>query len=555
VKRLFPEAKLAIGPPIEEGFYYDFDIESPFTEEEIARIEEEMAKIIKEDIPFVREEISKEEAENIFRSLGEEYKLELLSDIEEKNVSVYRNGDFVDLCRGPHLPSTGWVKFLKLTSVAGAYWRGDERNKMLQRIYGISFPKKKELKEYLHRLEEAKKRDHRILGAKLNLFMMDDSIGPGLVIWKPEGAVVREIIEDYWKSIHRKRGYQYIYTPHIARLSLWETSGHTEFYSDNMFQPIDVEGQKYQLKPMNCPFHMAYFRSEKRSYRDLPMRLAELGTVYRYERSGVLHGLLRVRGFTQDDAHIFCTEDNLKDEIIGVLDLTFEIFAAFGFKQFDIFLSTRPEKFAGTEQMWKKATSSLTEALKERNIPFKVDPGEGVFYGPKIDIKVRDTIGRVWQCTTVQVDFNLPEKFGLEYSTKDGTLRRPIVIHRAILGSLERFFGILIEQYAGEFPLWLAPIQVAILPVSQQFLDYASSVAKKLEENNIRPYLDKRDEKLGRKIRDAELKKRPYIVIVGEREEKDGTVSVRKHKQGELGTMTQDEFILLLKEKISNKEG
>lgn len=527
VKHLFPDVKVTIGPATEDGFYYDFYAPEGFTPEDLKKIEKEMERIIREGYEFKRKVVGKDEAIEFFRKLGEDYKIEIIKEIPDDKVSLYEQGDFVDLCRGPHLPSTKYIKHFKLLSVAGAYWRGDAQREMLQRIYGTAFPEKKQLDDYLHLLEEAKKRDHRKLGKELDLFSIDDTIGSGLILWHPKGAMMRKIIEDFWREEHIKHNYHIIFTPHIAKLELWETSGHTQFYKENMYSPIDIDGVKFQLKPMNCPFHITIYKSQIRSYRDLPIRFAELGTVYRYEKTGVLHGLLRVRGFTQDDAHIFTTTEQLEDEILKVIEFTIYILRIFGFKEYQVFLSTRPEKFVGTLENWERATSALKSALEKLNITYSVDPGEGVFYGPKIDIKIKDVLGRPWQCSTIQVDFNLPEKFDVTYVDKDNQKHRAVMIHRALMGSLERFLGVLIEHYAGEFPVWLAPVQVAVLPVSDKSLDYAVKISSKLHEAGIRVENFFDNEKLGYKIRNAELKKIPYIIVLGEKEKENGTISVR----------------------------
>lgn len=527
VKSLYGNVKLAIGPAIEEGFYYDFDTERPFTPEDLEKIEERMREIIKGDFPFAGERLSKNEALELFKKMGEIYKEEIITELNDNTVSIYRQSDFVDLCRGPHVPSTGYVKAFKLTGTAGAYWRGDEKNKMLQRIYGTSFPSKEALKEHLDRIEEAKRRDHRKLGKELDLFTTNEDIGAGLVLWHPNGATVRRLIEDFWKGEHVKSDYNIVYTPHIAQVGLWKTSGHWDFYRENLFSPMDVEGQEYIVKPMNCPFHIQIYKSHLRSYRDLPIRYAELGTVYRYERSGVLHGLLRVRGFTQDDAHIFMTPDQLEDEIKGVLKFTLYILKSFGFNEFDIYLSTRPEKYVGDLANWAKAEAALKGALESQGIKYSIDPGEGVFYGPKIDIKIKDVIGRSWQCSTIQVDFNLPERFDVTYRDENGQESRPIMIHRALMGSLERFFGCLVEHYAGAFPVWIAPVQAIILTVTDRNNGYGEAVLKKLREAGIRAELDKRNEKLGFKIREAQLKKIPYQLVIGDSEERDNLVAPR----------------------------
>ncbi|MEJ2054797.1 MAG: threonine--tRNA ligase, partial [Calditrichaceae bacterium] len=468
-------------------------------------------------------------------------------------ISTYSQGEFTDLCRGPHVPSTGYLgKNFKLLSVAGAYWHGDENNKMLQRIYATNYPDKKLLKQHLKRIEEARKRDHRKLGRELDLFSIQDEIGSGLILWHPKGALIRHIIEDYWKREHLKNGYQLVSSPHVAKLHLWETSGHTGFYQENMFNPMTVDEVDYQLKPMNCPFHMMIYKSKIRSYRDLPVRFAELGTVYRYERSGVLHGLMRVRGFTQDDAHIYCHPDQLTDEIINVLDLNTHILSRFGFNEYDVYLSTRPEKFVGTKEGWDHATESLRIALEKKDVKYKIDPGEGVFYGPKIDIKIKDVLGRSWQCSTIQVDFNLPERFDLNFVDADGERHRPIIIHRALMGSLERFFGILIEHYGGAFPLWLAPVQAIILPITDSHTEYAEKIKNEMLAKDIRVELDARNEKVGFKIREAELQKIPYMIIIGDNEINANKISVREKGKGDLGQMIMMEFLEKLTENLKN---
>ncbi len=544
IKRLFPEAKLGIGPPIEDGFYYDIELDRPITPEDFEKIEKEMAKIVDEDYPIIRKVLPRDKALEFFKQIHEDLKIELINDLpEDEVITAYSQGEFTDLCRGPHLLSTGKIgKHFKLLSVAGAYWRGDEKNKMLQRVYATSYPKKKMLEEHLHRIEEAKKRDHRKLGKQLDLFSIQETIGNGLILWHPKGARVRRIMEQFWIDEHYKHGYELVYTPHVAKLQLWETSGHTGFYRENMFPPMVMDDVEYQLKPMNCPFHITIYKAHLRSYRDLPIRLAEFGTVYRYERSGVLHGLMRVRGFTQDDAHIFCTPEQLTDEIVKVLDLVIYILQTFGFNKYDVYLSTRPEKYVGTLENWDAATRALQNALEVKGLAYEIDPGEGVFYGPKIDIKIRDVLGRSWQCSTVQVDFNLPERFDMEYIGEDGKPHRPIMVHRALFGSLERFFGILIEHYAGAFPLWLAPVQVVVLPIADRHHNYANRIYQELRNANVRVEVDTRNEKVGFKIREAEVNKIPYMVIVGDKEVENQTLSVRHKGEGDLGSMTLDEF-------------
>ncbi len=553
VKELFPEAKLAIGPATEQGFYYDFDYERSFTPEDLKAIEKRMKKIIKKRLPIVREDIPKEEAIKLFQSLGETYKLELLEEITDETVSIYRQGDFVDLCRGPHVPHTGWIKAFKLLSVAGAYWRGDEKNPMLWRIYGTAFFAKEDLAVYLERLEEAKRRDHRRLGKELELFSIEEEVGPGLILWHPKGALVRKIIEDFWKEEHLKAGYELVITPHIARRHLWKISGHLDFYAENMFAPMQIDEIEYQLKPMNCPFHILIYKNRRRSYRELPIRWCELGTVYRYERSGVLHGLMRVRGFTQDDAHIFCREDQLEEEIFRCLDLTVYFLSVFGFKEYQIFLSTRPEKYVGSEEIWEKAEEALRRALEAKGLPYEIDPGEGVFYGPKIDIKIKDVLDRFWQCSTIQVDFNLPERFEMTYIGEDNRPHRPIMIHRALLGSLERFFGVLIEHYAGAFPVWLAPVQVIILTVTDRHIPFGERVFECLQKEELRVEKDFRSEKLGYKIREAQLKKIPYMIILGDNEVDKEVITVRTRKGENLPMMEIDQFIAKIREEIASK--
>ncbi|HKZ72193.1 MAG TPA: threonine--tRNA ligase [Nitrospirota bacterium] len=550
VKELYPEVRITIGPAIADGFYYDFDYSRPFTPEDLAKIEEKMRALAKEDIPIVRMEKSKGDAITFFDKMGENYKVEIIRELPEESVSLYQQGNFTDLCRGPHLPSTAGVRSFKLLSTAGAYWRGDEKNKMLQRIYGTAFPTQAELDIYLNKLEEIKKRDHRKLGRELDLFSIQDEIGAGLILWHPKGALIRKTIEDFWREEHLRHDYDLLYTPHVAKLDLWKTSGHTEFYQANMYAPIEVEGQDFQLKPMNCPFHIMIYKTKIRSYRDLPIRWAELGTVYRYERSGVLHGLLRVRGFTQDDAHIFCRPDQLEKEITSILDFTVDILKTFGFERYDIYLSTRPEKFVGSTENWEKATTALSKALEMKGLAYQIDPGEGVFYGPKIDIKIKDVLDRAWQCTTIQVDFNLPERFSLSYVGEDGVPHQPIMIHRALMGSLERFFGILVEHYAGAFPLWLSPVQVRVLPITEKQNGYAEEVKSLLRQEGIRADLDSRSEKIGYKIREAQMEKVPYMFVVGGREAESRAVSVRMRKDGDIGTMPMADAVDRVKREV-----
>lgn len=543
VKELYPTAKLAIGPAIEDGFYYDFDFDRPFTPEDLEAIEKRMAEIVKRNLPIIRKELSREEAINLFTGKGEDYKLELINALSgDEPITVYEQGDFADLCRGPHLRYTGKAKAFKLLSIAGAYWRGDEKNKMLQRVYGTAFPTKDELKAHLDKLEEAKKRDHRKLGKELDLFSINDEAGGGLVLWHPKGARIRKAIEDFWRDEHYKAGYELVFSPHIARLDLWKQSGHWDFYRENMYSPMDVEGFEYELKPMNCPFHIMIYNSSMKSYRDLPIRLAELGTVYRFERSGVLHGLMRVRGFTQDDAHIFCTREQLGSEIDRVIDFVLYILRTFGFSEFEAYLSTRPEKFVGAPVVWDEATEALREGLERHNLSYKVDEGGGAFYGPKIDLKIKDSIGRSWQCSTIQVDFNLPEKFDVNYIGEDSKRHRSIMIHRALMGSLERFFGVLIEHYAGAFPTWLAPVQALVMTITDKHISYADGVLEKLRKAGIRAEIDKRNEKIGYKIREAQMQKAPYMLVIGDKEMENKGVAVRKRNGEDLGFMDIDGF-------------
>ena len=537
VKDVFPSANLTIGPAIDDGFYYDFSFERPFTPEDLEKIEARAHEIIRENYPVHRLEMSKADAVTLFQEKGEAFKVEIIQQIEDETVSLYRQGNFIDLCRGPHVSATGQVKAFKLLHAAGAYWRGDERNPMLQRIYGTSFPTQRELDSHLHKLEEMKRRDHRKLGKELDLFSIQDETGPGLILWHPKGSVIRLLIENFWRDQHVKHGYHLLYSPHVARLDLWKTSGHVDYYQENMFAPMTVEASEYQLKPMNCPFHLMVYKSHLRSYRELPLRYGELGTVYRYERSGVLHGLMRVRGFTQDDAHIFCRPDQIESEVRSVLNFTTFMLRRFGFTECDFYLSTRPEQAVGTVEKWDQATQALEAALKGSGFPYTIDPGEGVFYGPKIDLKIRDALGRAWQCSTVQIDFNNPERFGLSYVGDDGAAHRPIMIHRALLGSIERFFGILVEHYAGVFPTWLAPVQAKVLPITDNQADYASRVCEQLTDVGLRVELDLRNEKIGFKIREAEKAKIPYMLVVGDRERDTQTVSVRKRSGTNVGTM------------------
>ena len=549
VKECFPSAQLTIGPAIEEGFFYDFAFERPFTPEDLEKIEARALEIIKRNLSVSRREFSKEEAIEFFKNRGEFYKVELIQGFPDgEPVSAYTQGDFVDLCRGPHLPATGYVKAFKILNSAGAYWRGDERNPMLQRLYGTSFPSKEALQAHLDNLEEIKRRDHRKLGKDLDLFSIQDETGPGLILWHPKGAQIRLLIENFWRTQHLANQYELVYSPHVARLDLWKTSGHVDFYKENMFASMPVESSEYQLKPMNCPFHIMVYKSHLRSYRDLPIRYGELGTVYRYERSGVLHGLMRVRGFTQDDAHLFCRPDQLGEEVQKVLKFITSMLGTFGFTEFKMFLSTRPEKAVGTIDQWDQATLALENALKNGGYSYQEDPGEGVFYGPKIDVKIQDALGRSWQCSTVQIDFNNPERFGLTYVGDDGKTHQPIMIHRALLGSIERFFGILLEHFGGAFPAWLAPVQVTVLPISEKHQGYAQEVEKNLRLKGCRVVLDLRNEKIGLKIREAEKAKIPFMIIVGDREAEAKMVAVRQRNGKNLGTMPIIDLVTLIRE-------
>ncbi len=547
VLKLFPGAKMGIGPPTQDGFYYDFDVSRPFTPEDLESIESLMRDTIAASQTFLREEISRDEALRMFSD--QPYKLEIVADLPADTIlSIYRHGDFIDLCQGPHVDGTGDIPAVKLLNIAGAYWRGDERRPMLQRIYGTAWESQEALDDYLTRLAEAERRDHRTLGRQLGLFSIHEEIGPGLIVWHPKGGVVRSLVEEYWREIHYRRGYNIVYSPHIGRAQLWQTSGHLSHYRDSMYAPLEVDEQEYFLKPMNCPFHIMVYRSALRSYRELPLRIAELGTVYRYERSGVLHGLMRVRGFTQDDAHIFCLPEQVEAEVGGVLDLTFELLDAFGFTDFSISLSTRPESYAGELEMWEHATESLRRALEQRHLTCDIDAGGGAFYGPKIDIKIKDALGRDWQCTTVQFDFNLPERFDLTFMDSEGGRSRPYMVHRAILGSLERFLGVLIEHYAGAFPLWLAPTQALIIPIADRHQDYADAVRARLESEGYRAEVDSRNERMNLKIRNAQLLKIPYMLVVGDREQEVEAVAVRTREGGNLGAMSLVDLLARLKQ-------
>lgn len=547
VKEIFPDTKLAIGPSIDDGFYYDFEISRTLTPEDLVTIEKKMNEIIKRNVRFERSELTKKDAKSLMQEKNEKYKIEMMDDIEDDKVSFYKNGEFIDMCRGPHIDSTGQVKAFKLLKIAGAYWRGDEKNAMLQRIYGTCFESQKDLDDYLKRIEEAAKRDHRKLGKELDLFnIYQEEAGAGLVYYHPKGAILRGVIEDFLKKEHRKRGYDSVVIPHIAKIDLWDTSGHTGHYRENMYF-MKIDEQDYVLKPMNCPGHILIYKRKTNSYRDLPIKFFELGTVYRYERSGVLHGMLRVRGFTQDDAHIFCRPDQLQDEIKKVIDFAFEMLNKFGFKEFEVYLSTRPEGSVGTDDNWKNATEALEKAMKEKGIKYDVDPGAGVFYGPKIDVKIKDAIGRAWQGPTIQVDFNLPERFDLNYIGDDGAHHRPVMIHRVVLGSMERFIGVLTEHYAGAFPFWLAPVQVIILPIADRHIPYAKEVFKTLDDQNLRVDLDERNEKVGFKIREAQMQKIPFMLVIGDKEVEAKTVAVRSREKGDLGVQKAEDFLSMIK--------
>ena len=562
----FPEGKVAIGPAIADGFYYDFDLPRALTPEDLEEIEHRMKKIIKGNHPFIKEVISAEEAKKIFAD--QPYKIELIEGLEKggmdedgnptdekPEISIYKQDKFVDLCRGPHVSNTSEINpnAIKLLNVSGAYWRGDEKRPMLQRIYGTAWETEAELKDYLWKQEEAKKRDHRKLGKELDLFSVSDEVGQGLILWHPKGAKVRKLIENYWSEEHEKWGYDFVYTPHIGKSQLWETSGHLGFYSENMYSPIDIEGTKYYIKPMNCPFHLYIYKSNLRSYRDLPIRYAEMGTVYRYERSGVLHGLTRVRGFTQDDAHHICRPDQMPAEIDFVVEFSLHILRAFGFEEFQAYLSTKPEKSVGEPERWKAAESALEDSLKRHNLPYEIDPGGGAFYGPKIDFKVKDAIGREWQLTTIQFDFNEPERFDLTYIAEDGQPTRPYMIHRALLGSMERFFGVLIEHYGGAFPAWLAPVQAEIIPIADRHIDYANELAAQLRQNRFRVHVDTRTDRMNAKIRDAQKEKIPYMLIVGDKEMENQQVSLRKRSGEDLGAMPVADFISLATDEVEKK--
>ncbi len=554
VQELYPGTKVTIGPVIEDGFFYDFDVARPFTPEDLAKIEAKMAEIIKRNLPLEKQVMSRQEAIELFRQKQEKYKVEIIEGIADAEpISCYRHGEWLDLCKGPHVTRTGEIKAFKILHAAGAYWRGDEKRERLQRIYGTAFESQKELDAHLNKLREAEARDHRRLGQALDLFSTMEEDGAGLILWHPKGGRIRKVIEDFWRDAHVKGGYEIVFTPHVARRDLWKTSGHLDFYQDYMYAPMDLEGVQYQLKPMNCPFHIKIFKTSLRSYRDLPLRWAELGTVYRYERSGVLHGLLRVRGFTQDDAHLFCQPSQLESEIMQVLDFNLNMLRTFGFTEFEIYLSTRPDKSVGSDENWELATGALKGALEKKGIRYEVDPGEGVFYGPKIDMKIKDVLGRSWQCSTIQIDFNLPERFDLEYVADDGSRQRPIMIHRALLGSLERFFGVLIEHYAGAFPTWLAPVQAIVMSITDAQEPFAREVHAALKQAGIRVDLNVRSDKLGSKIRESEMQKIPYMIVIGKKEVEQQTISVRSRRKGDLGALAVADFLPQMLKEIDEK--
>ncbi|MBN1451483.1 MAG: threonine--tRNA ligase [Anaerolineales bacterium] len=562
----FPEAKYTIGPPIENGFYYDFELPEPISQDDLPQLEKRMRQIIAGQYDFVKEVLPAEKTREIFKD--QPYKLELIDGLEKggfdeygepldekPEISIYKSDSFVDLCRGPHVDNTKQINpaAVKLMSITGAYWRGDENNKMLTRIYGTAWETTQELEEYLHMLEEAKKRDHRNLGRELDLFSISEDVGPGLILWHPNGGIVRKKIEDFWGEEHERGGYDFVYTPHIGKSALWQTSGHLDFYKENMYSAIEIEDQNYYLKPMNCPFHMQIFRSRIRSYRDLPLRFAERGTVYRYERSGVLHGLLRVRGFTQDDAHHFCRPDQMDDELSFVLDFCMNILRAFGLTEFSAYLSTKPEKSVGSEEQWEFAEKSLEKVLIKANLPFKIDEGGGAFYGPKIDLVIKDALGREWQISTIQFDFNMPERFDLSYVGEDGKNYQPYMLHRALLGSMERFFGLIVEHFSGAFPVWLAPQQIVVLPIADRHVGYGEKVTQVLKSQNLRVDLDASSERISKKIRNAQQRKTPYMLVIGDREVESNTVSVRLRSEEDLGTMELPVFIQRVQKAIDEK--
>ena len=559
VLELFPETKLGHGPATESGFFYDFYRPTPFTPEDLEKIEKKMQELVEKDIPYARDFLPRQEGLERFKSEGDFMKCHFIEQFTapDEKISLYRTGKFVDFCRGPHIPSTGKVKAFKLLNIAGAYWLGDEKNPQLQRIYGTSFYSKKELDDYLHKLEEAKRRDHRLLGKQLDLFSIQELAGPGLIFWHPKGGIMRKTMEDWLRDEYLKRGYSLVFTPHVARVDLWKVSGHEGYYAQNMFTPMKLDDADYRIKPMNCPFHILIYKDQLRSYRDLPVRLGELGTVYRYERSGVMHGLMRVRGFTQDDAHIFCTPQQIEDEIVGCIDFAFAVLQTFGFNEYQVELSTWDPKdrknFVGSDEQWELATGSLEKVLKARGIPYKVIPGEAAFYGPKIDVKLVDAIGRLWQLSTIQFDFNLPQRFELEYVGEDGQRHQPLMVHRALWGSVERFFGVLIEHYAGAFPLWLSPVQAVVVPISEKHHEYAEKVGAQLREAGARVHVDARNEKMNAKIREHALQKAPYIVVVGDKEAQAGSVNVRTRGKEKTDDMPVVDFVARVCKLIAEK--
>jgi len=559
VLELFPETKLGHGPATESGFFYDFYRPTPFTPEDLEKIEKKMMELVERDLPYAREFLPRQEGLERFKSEGDFMKCHFIEHLTapDEKISIYRTGKFQDFCRGPHIPSTGKIKAFKLLSIAGAYWLGDEKNPQLQRIYGTSFYSKKELEEFLRRQEEAKKRDHRVLGKQLDLFSIQDLAGPGLIFWHPKGGIMRKQMEDWMRDEYLKRGYSLVYTPHVFRVNLWKTSGHEGYYAQNMFTPMELDDAEYRVKPMNCPGHILIYQDSLKSYRDLPVRYGELGTVYRYERSGVMHGLLRVRGFTQDDAHIFCTPEQIEDEIVGCMDFALAVLSTFGFSEYQVELSTWDPKdrktFMGSDDQWNSANRSLENALRRRNIPFKLIPGEAAFYGPKIDVKLVDAIGRLWQLCTVQFDFNLPERFALEYVAEDGSRKRPVMVHRALYGSMERFFGVLIEHYAGAFPVWLSPVQVVLVPITERHVEYANKVAGELKSVGVRVEVDARNEKMNAKIREHALQKVPFILIVGDKEAQAGTVNIRTRGKEKTEDMPAADFVVRINALIAAK--
>jgi threonyl-tRNA synthetase len=553
VLKIFPDAKLAIGPAIEDGFYYDFDLPRPLTPEDLEQIERHMAEDKAANYKFEYAVLSRAQALEMFKD--QPYKVELIEGLpEDATISIYRDGPFVDLCRGPHVAGTGEIGAFKLVNIAGAYWRGDEKRPMLQRIYGTAWRNDDDLAAYVHRIEEAARRDHRKLGKELDLFSIHEEAGAGLIYWHPKGGLMRVLAENYWRDAHRKGGYDIVFSPHVGRAWLWETSGHLGFYRENMYPPMEMDNQEFFVKPMNCPFHIMMYKTKRRSYRELPLRWAELGTVYRYERSGVLHGLLRVRGFTQDDAHLFCRADQMHDEVLRVVDFSLDMLRTFGFHEYEIYLSTRPEKAVGDPEQWEAAEDALRAALQERGLPFEIDAGGGAFYGPKIDMKIKDSLGRAWQCTTIQFDFNMPARFEMTYVGEDGKDHRPYMIHRALLGSMERFFGCLIEHYAGAFPLWLSPVQAVIIPISDvKHMAYAEQVVAQFQAAGLRAEIDASKERMGAKIRQAQLQKVPYMLIIGDKERDAGTISVRLRSGEDLGAQAVDALIARMTDEVARK--